>query len=145
VFNFLVNLGGGIDENAIPLGGFAEVTGLGQEFIIAEYRNGNEKTNHVQKVPGLHKVSDVTLKRGVVNSKDLWTWINQVRTQGIAGRRTVVITLLDEAGKPAQKWTLGKALPLKYTGPNLNGKGGTDVAMEELVLSAESIDSKQLA
>lgn len=144
VFNFLVNLGGGVDETK-PLGGFAEVTGLGQEFIVAEYRNGNEKTNHVRKIPGMHKVSDVTLKRGVVNSKDLWAWINQVRTQGIAGKRDVVITLLDEADKPVQKWTLGKAIPLKYTGPNLNGKGGTDVAMEELVLSAESIDSQQLA
>jgi phage tail-like protein len=139
-----VNLGGGVGETT-PLGGFAEVSGLGQEFVVAEYRNGNERPNHVRKIPGMHKINDVTLKRGVVNSRDLWDWINQVRTQGIAGKRQVVITLLDEADKPVQKWKLGGVMPLKYTGPSLNGKGGTDVAMEELVLSAESIDAEQLA
>jgi phage tail-like protein len=144
IFNFLVNLGGNVGETA-PLGGFSEVSGLGQEFIVAEYRNGNEKNNHVRKVPGMHKTNDVTCKRGVVNSKDLWDWINQVRTQGVAGQRSVVITLLDEADSPVQKWMLGNVIPLKYTGPNLNGKGGTDVAMEELVLSAESIDQVQIA
>jgi hypothetical protein len=30
-------------------------------------------------------------------------------------------------------------IPMKYTGPTLAGKGGGDVAMEELVLSAEAL------
>ena len=98
-------------------GGFSDVSGLSSEITMAEYRNGNEKKNHVQKVPGMHKVSDVTLKRGVVNSKDLWTWINQVRTQGIAGKRDVVITLLDEAA-PRDKMALypldGERMLLDY-------------------------------
>lgn len=145
VFNFLVNLGSGISETDPLLGGFSEVTGLGQEFIVAEYRNGNEKANHVRKVPGMHKISDVTCKRGIVNSQDMWAWINAMRTQGIDARRNVVITLLDESSKVVQKWKLGNVIPLKYTGPNLNGKGGTDVAMEELVLSAESIEQEQVA
>ena len=50
-----------------------------------EYRNGNDKENHVRKVPGLHKVGDVTLKRGIVNSKSLFDWIKQTRTDGPAG------------------------------------------------------------
>ncbi len=141
-FNFLVDLKSGTSPTDVALGGFAEVTGIGQEFVIAEYRNGNEKTNHVRKIPGLHKVSDVTLKRGVIKSKDFWDWMKAVRTQGAAAKRDVVITMLDEAGKTVQKWTLTRVLPMKYTGPSLNAKGGTDVAMEELVLSAEGIDSQ---
>ena len=109
---------------------------------MAEYRNGNEKTNHVRKVPGVHKVGDVTLKRGIVNSADLWAWITQTRTQGVVAKRTVVITLRDEAGTPVQKWTLGGVAPMKYTGPTLAAKGGGDVAMEELVLSSESMESE---
>jgi phage tail-like protein len=138
-FNFLVNLNGPIGEDQ-PLGGFSDVSGLGTEITIAEYRNGNDRTNHVRKVPGLHKVGDVTLKRGVINSSDLWTWITQTRTEGIAARRTVVITLRDEAGVPVQRWTLGNVVPMKYTGPTLAAKGGGDVAMEELVLAAESLE-----
>jgi phage tail-like protein len=140
-FNFTVNLNGPIGEEQ-PLGGFSDVSGLSNEITIAEYRNGNEKTNHVRKVPGVHKVGDVTLKRGIVNSSDLWDWITQTRTQGIAGKRSVVITLHDEAGTPVQKWTLGGVVPMKYTGPTLTAKGGGDVAMEELVLSSESLESE---
>jgi phage tail-like protein len=138
-FNFLVNLNGPIGEDQ-PLGGFSDVSGLSTEITIAEYRNGNDRPNHVRKSTGVEKIGDVTFKRGVVNSTDLWDWITQTRTQGPAAKRTVVITLRDEAGNPVQKWTLGGVVPMKYTGPTLAAKGGGDVAMEELVLSSESLD-----
>ena len=138
-FNFSVNLNGPNDPES-PLGGFSDVSGMGTEITISEYRNGNEKENHVRKVPGTHKVSDVTLKRGIVNSEDLWDWITQVQRQGPAGQRTVSITMRDEAGDDVQTWVLRNAIPIKYTGPTLAAKGGGDVAMEELVLSAEGMD-----
>ncbi len=143
-FNFLVNLNGPVGEDQ-PLGGFSDVSGLSTEITMAEYRNGNEKTNHVRKVPGIHKVGDVTLKRGIVNSTDLWSWINDTRTTGVNAKRTVVITLRDEAGGSVQKWTLTGVAPMKYTGPTLAAKGGGDVAMEELVLSGESLEAEALA
>lgn len=138
-FNFLVNLNGPMGEDQ-PLGGFSDVSGLSTDITIAEYRNGNDRPNHVRKIPGVHKVGDLTCKRGLVSSKDLWDWITQTRNQGVAAKRTVVITLRDEAGTPVQKWTLGNVVPMKYTGPTLAAKGGGDVAMEELVLSAESLE-----
>ena len=137
-FNFLVNLNGPLAADE-PLGGFSDVSGLGTEITVAEYRSGNDPENHVRKVPGVHKVSDVTLKRGIVNSQDLWEWIGEVRVNGVAAQRTVSITLRDEAGATVQVWTLRGVVPLKYTGPTLAAKGGGDVAMEELVLSAESL------
>jgi phage tail-like protein len=138
-FNFLVNLNGPIGPDE-PLGGFSDVSGLGTEMTVAEYRNGNDAENHVRKVPGVHKVSDVTLKRGIVNSADLWEWIGQVRRSGPLAQRNVVITLRDETGSDVQSWTLRGVVPLKYTGPTLAAKGGGDVAMEELVLSAEALE-----
>lgn len=138
-FNFLVNVNGprGPEE---PLGGFSDVSGIGTEITIAEYRNGNERENRVRKVPGVHKVSDVTLKRGIVNSSDLWEWIDAVRRNGPVAQRDVVITLRDEAGRDVEFWTLRGVVPMKYTGPTLAAKGGGDVAMEELVLSAEVLE-----
>jgi phage tail-like protein len=134
-FNFLVNIDGGE-----TFGGFSDVSGLGTDITIAEYRNGNEKENHVRKIPGIHKVGDVTLKRGVIDSKSLWDWIKQTRTTGVAAQKNVVITLLDEAQSAVQSWKLRGVVPMKYTGPTLAAKGGGDVAMEELVLSAETIE-----
>lgn len=138
-FNFLVNLNGPVGPDE-PLGGFSDVSGLGTEITVAEYRNGNEPENHVRKVPGVHKVADVTLKRGIVSSADLWAWIDQVRRTGVLAQRNVVITLRDETGADVQSWTLRGVIPLKYTGPTLAAKGGGDVAMEELVLSAEALE-----
>lgn len=138
-FNFAVNLNGPNGPDTM-LGGFSDVSGIGVEVTTAEYRNGNERENHVRKIPGIHKVSDVTLKRGIVNSQDLWDWVRQVQREGPAGQRTVSITMRDEAGDDVQTWVLRNVIPTKYTGPTLAAKGGGDVAMEELVLAAEGID-----
>jgi phage tail-like protein len=134
-FNFIVNFDGGE-----VFGGFSDVSGIGTELTVAEYRFGNDKENHVRKVAGVHKVSDVTLKRGILNSKTLFDWIGSARVQGPAAQRSVTITLLDEAQKPVQSWVLRGVIPMKYTGPTLAGKGGGDVAMEEVVLSAEALE-----
>lgn len=138
-FNFLVNLNGPVGPDE-PLGGFSDVSGLSTEMTVSEYRNGNDLENHVRKVPGVHKVGDVTLKRGIVSSSDLWAWIAEVRQKGVLAQRNVVITLRDETGTDVQSWTLRGVIPLKYTGPTLAAKGGGDVAMEELVLSAEALE-----
>ncbi|MCB9741720.1 MAG: phage tail protein [Alphaproteobacteria bacterium] len=137
-FNFQVNLGDGEDVNSVKAG-FSDVSGLGTEFLVAEYRNGNDPFNHVQKVAGLYKVSDVTLKRGIIDSKSLFDWIKEVRTSGSSAKRSVTITLLDESRNPVQTWTLHGVIPMKFTGPTLAAKAHGDVAMEELTLSCEDV------
>lgn len=140
-FNFLVSLGGdqGTGELGNIVGGFSDVSGLGFEVQYAEYRNGNEKVNTVRKVQNSFKVDDVVLKRGLVGSNDLFTWLKSVR-EGEIDPRPVTITLLDEARNTVGTWKLLKAQPKKYTGPTLAAKGGTDVAMEELTLCHEGIE-----
>ena len=138
-YNYIVNLNGPRDPEKL-LGGFSDVSGLTTEIHISEYRDGNETESAVRKMPGSYKVGDITLKRGVVDSSDLWDWITQTRTTGLLAQRDVVITLRDEAANPVQQWKLRNAVPMKYTGPTLAGKGGGEVAMEELVLSAEGYE-----
>jgi phage tail-like protein len=134
-FNFTVSFDGE------SLGGFSDVSGLSTELTAAEYREGSDPVNHVRKIPGVHKVSDVTLKRGIIDSKKLWAWIKDVREQGTQAKKKIItITLRDETGQDVQSWKLSSVMPLKYTGPTLAAKGGGDVAMEELVLSAEALE-----
>lgn len=135
-FNFLVDFG--VDPTS-PQAGFQEVSGLGMEITVAEYRNGNEKDNSPRKITGTYKVPDVTLKRGVLGDDTLYQWLNQIRNGAEDALRTVTIRLLAEDRTPAQSWKLTNARPTKYTGPQLTGKG-TDVAVEELVLASERID-----
>ena len=137
-FNYLVDLGTGDTESAQA--GFSEVSGLSVEVNVAEYRNGNEKNNAVRKITGSYKVGDVTLKRGVIGSMDLYEWLDQVRDGDPDARRDIVIQLLaEDRSGPVVTWKLAEARPIKYTGPTLNGSG-TEIAIEELVLACERID-----
>ncbi len=140
-FNFLVGLGGdqGNGDLGTIVGGFSDVSGLGFEVQFAEYRNGNEKVNTVRKVQNSFKVDDVTLKRGVIGDVSLFDWLKQVR-EGTIDARTVTISLLDEARNPVATWKLLFAQPKKWTGPTLAAKGGTETAMEELVLCHQGIE-----
>lgn len=136
-FNFLVSFDQS-DADAAEAG-FQEVSGLGMEVTIAEYRAGNSPLNSPIKITGTYKVPDITLKRGVIGATDLYDWIKEARDGKQDALRTVTISLLSEDREnTAAQWELLGARPMKYTGPSLNGKG-TDVAVEELVLSCEHI------
>jgi len=137
-FNFIVKLGESGGEDQV-VGGFSDVTGLGNEIVYADYRNGNDKENHARKIPTVNKTGDVTLKRGVLGDLRLFAWIKAVR-EGDVDPRTVTITLLDERRSAVCSWVLRNAQPRKWVGPTLAAKGGGEVAMEELVLVAERID-----
>jgi phage tail-like protein len=138
-YNYLVDLKGPRDPNK-PLGGFSDVSGLKTELHISEYRDGNDLANYVHKFSGMHTTADVTLKRGVVDTSDLWDWISDARTNGASAQRDVTITLRDEANNPVQIYKLYAVTPKGYTGPTLSGKGAGDVAIEELVLAPETIE-----
>ena len=138
-FNFLVDLNGG-DAVDSPQAGFQEVSGIGMEVTVAEYRNGNEKENSVRKITGLNKSTDVTLKRGVIGSLNLYNWLNQIRNGDQGALRNVTIQLQNEDHTAVvQTWKLLRARIIKHTSGPLNAKG-TDVAMEELVLAYERLE-----
>jgi phage tail-like protein len=137
-FNFLVDLGTG-DTGSVRAG-FQELSGINTEVTVAEYRNGNEAVNRVRKINGMYKVGDITLKRGLIGATDLVEWMNQVRAGDLAAQRNITIQLRDEAGtNTVMTWRLTNARPMRYTAPTFNAKGGTDVAIEELVLSCEDL------
>ncbi len=138
-YNYLVDLKGPRDPEK-PLGGFSDVAGLKTELHISEYRDGNDSANFVHKYCGMHTSADVTLKRGLVDTTDLWDWITDARTNGSSAQRDVTITLRDEANNPVQIFKLYAVTPKGYTGPTLSGKGAGDVAIEELVLAPETIE-----
>jgi phage tail-like protein len=137
-FNFLVDLGTGNTEG--PEAGFQECSEIGMSVDVIEYRNGNEKENNVRKLTGLTDVNDVTLRRGIIGSLDLYNWIDQIRNGDAAAYRTVLIHLQNEDHTATvMTWKLLRARIVKHTNGPLNAKG-TDVAMEELTLAYERLE-----
>jgi len=137
-FNFLVDLGTGNTDG--PDAGFQEISNIGMEVTVAEYRNGNEKENSVRKITGLNKATDVTMKRGVIGSLTLYNWLNQIRNGDQNALRTITVQLQNEDHtQVVQTWKLLRARIIKHVSGPMNAKG-TDVAMEELTISYERLE-----
>jgi len=120
--NYIIDLSPDVSTTATsPLGGFQEVTGL------------------PIRVTGMHKVGDVTLTRGIVDSSSLNQWIDSARTNAPSAKRNVSVTQRDESQSTVATWKLVNALPKSFNGPTL-GRSTGDIALEELVLSAEKIE-----
>ncbi len=137
-FNFLVDLGTGNTDG--PEAGFQECSEIGMTIDVIEYRNGNDKRNSLRKLPGLARTGDVTLKRGIIASLDLYNWIDQIRNGDPGGRRNVLIHLQSEDHTQiVLTWKLLGAFPAKVSAGPLNAKG-TDVAVEEITLAYERLE-----
>src|SRR3954468_12113443 len=134
-FNFLVDLGDNNTEG--PAAGFQEVSGIGMEVTVAEYRNGNDKDLSARKITGLNKQTDVTMKRGVIGSLNLYRWLDDIRNGNQKALRPVTIQLQNEDHtEVVQTWKLLRARIIKHTSGPFNARA-SDVAMEELVLAYE--------
>ena len=131
--NFLVELDG------IVTAGFSECTGLSSEVEIIEYREGGDF--RVRKLPGLAKFGNITLKRGVTNSMDLYNCHRDV-LNGQTNRKNGVVILLDDTRAPVARWVFHEAFPQKYEGPRLNARS-SEVAIETLVICCESLEREE--
>ncbi len=91
------------------------------------------------KIAGINKSTDITLKRGVVSTPELNAWLKDVREGKKKSRDITLVLQSEDRSKPARKWKLVRARIIKHTSGPLNAKG-TDVAMEELVVSYEKLE-----
>src|SRR6266481_1260234 len=100
-FHFKVTIGA---ADALQ-GAFQEVSGLNSETQVIEYRHSISPQYSTIKMPGITKVGNVTLKRGIFKGDlSFWNWYAQIN-QNTIKRQTVVIELLDEASAAQMKWT----------------------------------------
>ena len=117
---------------------FQEVSGLDMQSEEIKYRHGNSPVFSVIKMPGMVKVGNVTMKKGVFKSDNsFWDWFNQIKMNTIE-RKTVTISLLDEKGAPTMVWTLANAWPTKITATDLKSEGN-EVAIETIEIVHEGL------
>lgn len=129
-FNFLVEIDG------ITQAGFAECGGLDSTTEPIEYREGGENTT-VRKLPGKTSYSNITLKRGLTDSDELWKWRKSV-IDGKVVRKNGSVIVLDDSGQEKLRWNFMSAWPTKWEGPAFNAKG-SEIAIETFTLAHEGI------
>jgi phage tail-like protein len=131
-FSFLVEIDG------VASAGFASVTGLAAEVEVAEYREGADPLTSTRKLPARVRYPNVTLRRGLTASRDLWDWWTTAR-DGNLQRRDVRITLLDDARQPVLRWRLREAWLVKWELSELDASKN-EVAIETLELAHEGLE-----
>ena len=123
---------------------FQEVNGLESEIEVLEYRHGKSKQFAKFKMPGMKKVSDVTLKKGVfTGDTKLFEWYKKNNLNTVE-RKTITISLLNEKHRAEIIWTLANAFPKKIESTNLNAQG-SEIAIETIVLSHEELDIEKVS
>lgn len=128
-----VVLGNVIDQ---PSAAFAECSGLEFRIETDEYEEGG-RNDATLRFPRRVRDGEITLRRGVYKSPELFRWIDDFR-RGRGKRRDGVITLRDAEGRPHTVWRVLRAFPVRYEGPQLIADQ-TRVAVEALTLGHEGL------
>ena len=132
-FNFLIEIDG------ITRAAFHECSGLDSTIDVIEHREGGDNTT-LRKLPGMTKYSNIVLKRGITDDKELYDW-HLKAIEGNVERKNGSIFLLDRAKNIKAQWDFVRAWPTKWTGPSLTAEGN-DVAIEQLDLAHEGLSRK---
>jgi phage tail-like protein len=117
---------------------FRECSGLDSETEVTEQRSVDESGQPVvRKLGGATRWSNITLKRGVHENRDLWEWREVVHREGPDAARTDgTIDLFDSVGTAVATYRFRQGWPVKYTVAKLSASTD-EVSMEEIVICHE--------
>lgn len=106
---------------------FSEISGLQVETDIFEYVEGGNN-GFVHKLPGQTRVGNLTCKRGLVATNELFNWYMKVAA-GTIERRNLSVIIYKLDGAEMRRWNFFDAYPVRWVGPDL-GAETTGAAIE---------------
>lgn len=133
-FNFKVEIEG------VTQGAFKSVSGLDSETEIVDYLDGDDRTTRLR--PARTRYSNIVLKRGFVNSDELWKWFDDFCIKGNSGsenHRSGSIVMHDFKGQEIARYNFYEAWPCKWKMSVLDGKD-TDTVEEVYELAIEKLE-----
>lgn len=127
-----------VEIDGIKTASFAEATISDTTTDPVDYREGTDLP-YQRKLSGLTKYGNITLKKGLTDSMELYSWRKQVEGGGaIKARKSISIVLIDEEGNDKSRWDIIEAWPTKYSSSGFDAKGNA-VVIESLELVHEGI------
>ena len=127
-----------VEIDGIQTASFSEATIPDSTTDSVDYREGMDLPFQ-RKLSGLTKYGNITLKKGLTDSMDLYNWRKQVEDSGaIKARKSISLTLIDEEGNDKSRWDIIEAWPTKYNPSGFDAKGNA-VVIESFELVHEGI------
>ena len=117
---------------------FSECSGLEMSMEPKTIREGGNNGRQIH-LAGPISYGQLSLKRGMTNNFDLWTWFEKVHTQRNL-RIDGEIHMLSPSKKKKVEvvFKLSNCLPIKLRAPSLNAKDG-QIAIEEMQIAYERL------
>jgi phage tail-like protein len=138
-----------VEISGIIVGMFTECNGIGASRSVEKFSEGG-LNDHTHVLPGAVEYSNITLKRGLSVSRELWNWFHtgvydfQVKRlnvsiiQGAPGHN--LLTAITSAGfGVVKRWNIDKAYPVSWKLSDLEVKSTDSVAIETLELAHAGI------
>ena len=97
------------EVDGLTIGSFMEVSGLKVDINVEDVEEGGEN-GFVHHLPGRMKWPNISLKRGVTQTDNLFTWLNKSSGEQFASagnkltRSTAAITLIGPSGARLRAW-----------------------------------------
>jgi phage tail-like protein len=128
-FRFTVEIAG-IQEAV-----FTECSGFEVKIDVEEYKEGGQN-DFVHKIPGRQSYTNVTLKRGMVNSIELWEWLQRLVAKKAKReeKKNISVVLYNGKGEEQLRWNLTAAYPIKWTSPTMQSEQSA-IMIESLELA----------
>ncbi len=126
-FRFYVEVGGIISAE------FTECNGLTVDRDVYEITAGGVN-DFIYKKPGRLKWSNITLRRGITYSRDLWNWFSAGMYGGPVTRKNISIILGNAQMKKVKQWDVIAAFPVKWSGADLS-TSTLEVALESIEIA----------
>jgi phage tail-like protein len=142
-FNFAVEIHVEGVAKQICDAAFAECDGLEMTMDVKTIREGGNNGKQI-RLTGPINYGQVTMKRGMTATFDLWNWFDLMLTDPSLRADAEVVLFAANGTTERARFLLSRCIPVKLKSPSLNAKDG-GIAIEELQLSYESLSLKQAA
>jgi phage tail-like protein len=127
-----------VEIDGIQTAAFADATIPDSTTDSVDYREGTDAPVQ-RKLSGLTKYGNITLKKGLTDSMELYEWRKQVEQSGASkARKNMSLILIDEEGNDKARWDIVEAWPTKYDPSDFSAKGN-EVIIETLEIVHEGV------
>ena len=120
---------------------FSECDGLEMTMDVKTIREGGNNGKQI-RLTGPINYGQVTMKRGMTATFDLWDWFNLMLQDPSLRSDAEVVIFAPDGQTERARFLLSRCVPVKLKAPPLNAKDAA-VAIEELQLSYESLTLKK--
>lgn len=127
-----------LEIQGITIAGFSEATLPDESVASTTYREGTD--TFTRKLSGQTTAGTLSLKRGLTDSMELYTWYASVSGLGadLGGRKNVSVILVDTSGQEKVRWDMTGTWPTKYSSTDFNASS-SDAMIETLEIEVETV------